>query len=291
MPAILRRLFRLSLLLVLAVSGILTQLAIFPLISARRRRALIRHWSRDLMSACGLQLRVRGSGAAAGVADPAGGAHASLAADDPPGALTLDEVAPGCMLVANHISWLDIFAIHALAPSAFVAKAELRRWPVAGWLATMAGTVYIERARRHAVHRVIEQLRRRIRDRFPVAIFPEATTSDGSGLLPFYGNLLQAAIAEGAPVIPIALRYLDASGAPAAQAAYVGDTTFVESLWMVLGARDLVVDIQVLPAVPTDGRTRHELAHELRNLISSRLGLPTADTAPGKALAFQAALR
>jgi 1-acyl-sn-glycerol-3-phosphate acyltransferase len=195
------------------------------------------------------------------------------------------------MLVANHLSWLDIFAINALATSAFVAKAELRRWPVAGWLAAMAGTVFIERARRHAVHQVIERLRQRIRERFPVAVFPEATTSSGESLLPFYGNLFEAAIAEGAPIIPIALRYRDASGAPAPQAAYVGDTTFVESLWMVLGARGLVVEVHILPAVQTTGRNRHELARELRSRISARLGLPTADTAPGTAVAFQAASR
>ena len=268
MAAIPRRLFRLALLLVLAVSGIVTELAVFPLISARRRRAIIRHWSRDLMSACGLQVQVRGVGA-----EP------------------LDELAPGCMLVANHVSWLDIFAINSLATSAFVAKSELRRWPVAGWLAALAGTVFIERSRRHAVHRVIEQLRRRIRERFPVAVFPEATTTDGSALLPFYGNLLEAAIAEEAAIIPIALRYRGVDGKPAPEAAYVGDTTFVESLWMILGARELVVDVEVLPPVATAGRNRHDLARELRELISARLGLEPADTAPGTVGAFRAGSR
>jgi 1-acyl-sn-glycerol-3-phosphate acyltransferase len=269
MPAILRRLVRLALLLVLAVSGIITELALFPLINAERRRAVIRHWSRDLMSVCGLQVRVHGG--------------------DGIGTGSLDQTAPGCMLVANHVSWLDIFAINSLATSAFVAKAELRRWPVAGWLAALAGTVFIERARRHAVHQVIEQLRQRIRDRFPVAVFPEATTSDGSTLLPFYGNLLEAAITEKAPILPIALRYLDGAGAPSAAAAYVGETTFVESLWMVLGEREMIVDVQVLPAVPTSGRNRHDLARELRGLISSRLGLQTTDMAPGTAAGFRAA--
>jgi len=193
--------------------------------------------------------------------------------------------------VANHVSWLDIFAINSLATSAFVAKAEVRRWPVAGWLAALAGTVFIERARRHAVHQVIEQLRHRIREGFPVAVFPEATTSDGSTLLPFYGNLLEAAIAEGAPIVPIALRYLDRDGRPAAAIAYVGETTFVESLWMVLGERELVVDVQVLPPVATSGRNRHDLARELRGLISSGLELPQADTSPGTVPGFRAASR
>lgn len=265
---LLRRLYRLSLLLMLAVAGILIELTVFPLISAARRRAIISRWSRALLAACGLRVRAHQAG---------GGA--------------LDQLAPGRMLVANHVSWLDIFAINSLATCAFVAKAELRRWPVAGWLAALAGTVFIERARRHAVHQVIDQLRGRIREGFPVAVFPEATTSDGLTLLPFYGNLLEAAIAEQAQVIPVALRYRDAAGRPAVQTAYVGDTTFVESLWTVLGARGLLVEVQVLPAVDSGGRNRHELARELRGLISARLELPTADSSPGTAAAFPAALR
>lgn len=268
MPALLRRLYRLFLMLLLAVFGIATELLVFPLISPQRRRAIIRQWSRALLAACGLRLSVHEEGAT-----------------------SLAELAPGRMLIANHISWLDIFAINAVATSAFVAKAELRRWPVAGWLAALAGTVFIERARRHAVHQAIEQLRRRIRERFPVAVFPEATTSAGLTLLPFYGNLLEAAIAEDAEIIPLALRYRNGEGALAAEAAYIGDTTFVESLWMVLGAQGLVAEVHVLRAVATSGRNRHELARELRSLVGASLGLPNEDTAPETTAGFQAASR
>jgi 1-acyl-sn-glycerol-3-phosphate acyltransferase len=271
MPAFLRRLFRLGLLLLLATAGIAIELLVFPLIAARRRRRIISRWSAALLDACGMQLRIH---------DEAAGTDAAL-----------ERLAPGRMLIANHISWLDIFAINAVATSAFVAKAELRRWPVAGWLAALAGTVFIQRSRRHAVHRVIEQLRGRIRDGFPVAVFPEATTSDGKALLPFYGNLLEAAIAEDAEIIPLGIRYLDARGEPASQAAYIGDTTFVESLWTVLGAQGLVAEVHVLRPVPTTGRNRHELARELRNLLSARLDLQTGGIAPGTAAVFQAASR
>lgn len=278
MSPFLRRLYRLSLLLLLAVVGILIELVVFPLIPQQGRRGIIRQWSRALLSTCGLQLRVD--------LDPF-----DTAGDDSTAGQPLDERAPGCMLVSNHVSWLDIFAINALATSAFVAKAELRRWPVAGWLAALAGTVFIERGRRHAVHRVIEKLRQRIRARFPVAVFPEATTSAGRSLLPFHANLLAAAIEEHAEIIPIALRYLNSTGAPAAEAAYVGDTTFLESLWTVLGAKGLVVTVSVLRAVPTIGRHRHELARELRGLISARLESPMRNTAPETAAVFQAASR
>jgi len=279
MAAFLRRLVRLSLLVMLAAAGIAIELLVFPLIGQHRRRSIIRHWSAALLRTCGLRLRVHDDGV-----DGTPGTGES-----PAGSLAL--LAPGRMLVANHLSWLDIFAVNAVATSAFVAKIELRRWPVAGWLAALAGTVFIERARRHAVHRVIEQLRERIRARFPVAVFPEATTSDGRRLLPFYGNLLEAAIAEGADILPLGLRYRDQAGNPAVAAEYIGDTTFVESLWRVLGAEGVVVEVHVLTPVPTDGRNRHELAQELRGLVSDRLGLPLASRESGTAGAFRVASR
>ena len=226
---------------------------VFPAdLYAERRRAIIRHWSRALLSACGLQVRV----------------HVTARRRGDAGRLVAGGPRPDCMLVANHVSWLDIFAINALATSAFVAKAELRRWPVAGWLAALAGTVFIERARRHAVHQVIEQLRQRIREGFPVAMFPEATTRR---VVPA-AVLRQPARGRDCRKMRRSFRSRFATwtraGAPAARRAYVGDTTFVESLWMVLGARGLVVDVQVLPPVPTTGRNRHDLARELRGLIS-----------------------
>ena len=269
MPPLLRRLFRLPLVLGLALAGILIELLAFPLIAPRTRRRIVRQWSRALLSVCGLQLRIQWSDQAAGP--------------------SLEELAAGRMLVSNHVSWLDIFAIDALATASFVAKAELRRWPVAGWLAAMAGTVFIERGRRHAVHQVIGQLRRRIREGCPVALFPEATTSPGESVLPFHANLLEAAIEEAAEIVPIALRYQDTSGSLAAQAAYVGDTTFLQSLWMVLGARGLVVTVKVLRPVPTRGRKRHELSAELRGLINAGLGSQTPRTGPGTAAVIRAA--
>ncbi|MEO6269111.1 MAG: lysophospholipid acyltransferase family protein [Lautropia sp.] len=274
MSALLRRLFRLSLLLLLVVAGVTIELLIFPLLDDTRRRRVIRRWSAALLATCGLRLRVH---------DRAAGAPSALA--------SLAALAPGRMLVANHISWLDIFAINAVATSAFVAKAELRRWPVAGLLVALAGTVFIERARRHAVHRVIGHLRERIRAGFPVAVFPEATTSDGRMLLPFYGNLLEAAIEEDTEIVPLALRYLDEHGNPAQAVTYVGDTSFVQSLWLVVGATGLVAEVHVLEPLATAGRNRHVLARELRALISSRLGLPIEGTAPETAAGSPAASR
>ena len=269
MPAALRRLARLPLLLALAIAGIAIQLLVFPLLGMQRRRAIVRLWSRALLAICGLRLRL--------LHHQEGDARALLDA--------------GPMVVANHVSWLDIFVIDSIATCAFVAKSEVRRWPLAGWLAAMAGTVFIERARRHAVHQVIERLRTRLRERFPVAVFPEATTSTGAALRPFHGNLLEAAIAEGALVVPVGLRYRDHDGNLSEAAAYVDDMTFVESLWQVTGVPYIVADVHVLAPVPAAGRHRHQLARELRELISDRLELPFDDSVPGTVAAFRAASR
>ena len=270
MPAALRRLARLPLLLALAFAGIAIQLLVFPFVGMQRRRAIVRLWSRALLAICGLRLRVH---------------HPETHGD---GRALLDA---GPMVVANHVSWLDIFVIDSVATCAFVAKSEVRRWPLAGWLAAMAGTVFIERSRRHAVHQVIERLRKRLRERFPVAVFPEATTSSGATLRPFHGNLLEAAIAEDAAVVPVALRYRDHDGELSEAAAYVDDMTFVESLWRVTGVPHITADVHILAPISAAGRNRHQLARELRVLISDRLELRIDDNSPGTVAAFRAASR
>lgn len=258
------RLWRLPLLTLLLIGGIVFELLAFPLLGTGGRRAAIATWSRLLVRACGLRLQADAR---------------------------LGDLAPGRMIVANHCSWLDIFAINAVAPAAFVAKSEIRRWPVAGLLVSLAGTVFIERARRHAVHQVIQQLRARVRDGYPVAVFPEATTSDGRRLLPFYGNLLEAAIEERAEVLVVGLKYRDRDGAWPPAIDYVGDTTFVASLWRVTGARRLAIDVMLVEVLPAEGRSRHELAARAREALSRRLALPLEDTPAGRVRPIRAGPR
>lgn len=253
------RLWRLPLLVILLLAGLVVEAALFPWVGAGPRRRVIRIWSDALVRACGVAVTI----------DPA-----------------LRSDVDGRLIVANHVSWLDIFAINAVAPSAFVAKAEIRRWPLVGLLVAAAGTVFIERARRHAVHQVIERLRQRMRQGWSAAVFPEATTSDGRQLLPFYANLIEAACEEGVDVVVVALRYqgCDADGRDAGwpeAMTYVGETTFLESLWQVTGARGVRVSVERATTLPSAGRTRHELAAEARAALSRSLDLPLADRTPG----------
>ncbi len=248
------RLWRLPTLVILLLAGLVVEALLFPFASPALRRRVIRIWSRALVSACGVAIDC----------DPA-----------------LAAAADGRLIVANHVSWLDIFAINAAAPSAFVAKAEIRRWPLVGLLVAAAGTVFIERSRRHAVRQAIERLRERMHNGWPAAVFPEATTSDGRCLLPFYANLIEVACDDGVDVLVVGLRYRGPDDQWPEALTYVGDTTFMASLWRVLGARGVRVDVVLIETMTSAGRTRHELAARARVALSCRLALPLADSSPG----------
>ena len=156
----------------------------FPALDAAGRHECIRWWSAGLVRAMGLTLQVSGT--------------------PRPGAT---------LIVANHISWLDIAAIHAAAPHArFVSKADVLSWPLLGWLIRNAGTLFIERERKRDAVRVVHAVAEALKAGDTVAVFPEGTTSSGAELLPFHANLLQAAVATATPVQPVVLRFSDPHG-------------------------------------------------------------------------------
>jgi 1-acyl-sn-glycerol-3-phosphate acyltransferase len=176
------------------------------------------------------------------------------------------------LVVSNHVSWLDIVAINAVVPSRFVSKAEVRHWPLVGGLVSGAGTLYIERERRRDAMRVVHQMAQALQAGGTLAVFPEGTTSDGNALLPFHANLLQAAIATETPVQPVVLRFSDAMRPVSPAAAYVGETTLLQSVAMIVGARGLRAHVQVLSAHATAHADRRALAAHLRELMAACLG-------------------
>lgn len=176
------------------------------------------------------------------------------------------------LLVANHVSWLDILVVHAVCPQArFVSKASVRRWPLIGRLTEAAGTLFIERESKRDALRVVHHMAEALREGDTLAVFPEGTTSDGRAVLPFHGNLLQAAIATATPVQPLMLRYADEAGAPSAAAAYIGTTTLVQSVWRVVRAQRLQVHVECLPPVEPAGHERRTLARRLQDDIQQAL--------------------
>ena len=248
---------RLAGLLVLLLAGLAIAGLGYPWLSQPRRNRITRSWSALLLAVCGARLRVRGD-------LPAPLARTGMV----PGQ-------PGRLLLINHISWIDIFAINAALPARFVAKAEIGRWPLLGTLVTLSGTLYIERGRRHAVHAVNHKVAEHLRMGESVALFPEGTTTDGSELLPFHSNLIAPVMEAGGQVWPVALRYTE-DGQPSRTAAFVGDDTLAHSIWKILTARRLAIDVALLDPVAADGEThptRHHVAQAARQRIAQHLGV------------------
>lgn len=182
---------------------------------------------------------------------------------------------PGAkLLVANHVSWLDILAIDAVEPARFVSKIEVKRWPVFGKLADASGTLYLERERPRDALRVVHLMAETLLAGDTLAVFPEGTTGDGIELLAFHPNLLQAAIATETPVQPVALRYFDADHAPSTAVLFLGATTLAQSVWRIACAQRLGVQVNILPARSVRMADRRRLAQTLRGDIADALSVP-----------------
>jgi 1-acyl-sn-glycerol-3-phosphate acyltransferase len=177
------------------------------------------------------------------------------------------------LLVANHVSWLDIVVIHALCPQArFVSKAVVRDWPLIGRLVTGAGTLMVDRHRRRDTTRALEAMVQALKQGDTVALFPEGTTSDGAQVLAFGPSLLHSAVVAQVPVQAFALRYSEAGQALSPSVPYIGTTSFVQSLWRICMARQLVVTVRMLHAATPPHADRRTLAGELRRRIVHTLG-------------------
>lgn len=191
--------------------------------------------------------------------------------------LELDAQAPlqtgGVVLVCNHVSWIDIFAINAWQPARFVSKAEVRDWPLIGWLCKQTGTVFLQRERRADARRTMHQITDMLQSGQIIAIFPEGTTTDGTMLLPFHANLLQASTATGKPIQPLCLRYGDAaSGAHSTIPAYVGDTSLMASIDAMLRAAPMTVRLGVgTPLQPEGEAHRRALAQQGQEAVLAML--------------------
>jgi 1-acyl-sn-glycerol-3-phosphate acyltransferase len=206
---------------------------------------LVREWSRQMLSIMGVTLVVRGTPPARGPV----------------------------LLAANHISWLDILVMDAAHPARFVSKADVKHWPVLGALITGAGTLYIERASRRDAMRVVHQMAAALTAGDTLAVFPEGTTGDGRTLLPFHANLIQAAISAHAPVLPVALQYLDgASGAVSDAPLFLGETTLLQSVWRSLRADGMQACVQFGEPQLANDRDRRTWAADLQQAVGAMLG-------------------
>jgi len=235
--------------------GLLTCAFVFPFADAPARGRHVQRWSRTLLRICRVELRS-----------------------------TQSAFASHALIVANHISWLDIFVVNALQPSRFVAKSEIRDWPLSGWLCEQAGTIFIARGRLRDVRRIYQGLVERLQAGEPVAFFPEGGTSEQGSLRPFHANLFEAAIEAQVPVQPCALQYLQPDGHLHMAVNYVDPITFLQSLWMIVTAESTIVaELAILKPIPVAPHAhRRELADAARSAIAAALPLcGHAQIAPG----------
>lgn len=179
------------------------------------------------------------------------------------------------LLVANHISWLDIFAINAMAPTAFVAKDEVASWPLVGWLCARTETFFLRRASRVEARQMAGKMREALTAGWRLAVFPEGTTSAGNEVLPFHAALLQPALDAAVSLQPLAISYWDRNGRPCTAPAYVGETSLLTSLRVILETPEIWVRLCVLaPRSAADCRRRE--AAEVREAIAESLCLAGA---------------
>jgi 1-acyl-sn-glycerol-3-phosphate acyltransferase len=244
--------WRLSRVILHLCAGLATCALVFPFAGRARREGLVRNWSRRLLGLC------------------------RVTVESAPGAAALDHA----LIVANHISWLDIFVINSLHPCRFVAKAEIRAWPVLGWLAARAGTVFIARGKRRELRHIFQGLVDVLKQGERVAFFPEGTTARQGTLLPFHANLFEAAIDARVAVQPYALEYVDVQGARHSGVDYLDDTTFVDSLFMILQGPPIRARLACLAPIEGAGAHRRELAQAAQAAVAQALHARPADVLP-----------
>lgn len=243
MKTVPRAVWRLARVFVHGLHGLAVVMLLFPRLDAAARQRRIAWWARGLLAALGVGLRVDGV------------------------------FRPGAkLIVANHVSWLDIMAVHAVCPEArFVSKADVQHWPLIGTLVASAGTLYIVREKARDALRVVHQMAEALSAGDTVAVFPEGTTGLGREPLPFHANLLQSTIATGVPVQPVALRFSDARHEISPAADFTGTITMAQSLWSLACGEGVLVRVRVLPSQATAHADRRALAAHLRAQIAQAL--------------------
>jgi 1-acyl-sn-glycerol-3-phosphate acyltransferase len=244
----LRYLYRVPLLLLHVMLAVVLALTVFTwnrhAVNKGREplaHRLIRWWSRTLLRIFGFRVFAHGT-----------------ALPDP------------VMFVCNHSSWLDIELLHTQRAACFVAKSEISRWPLVGWLAATGGTIFHRRGSNHSLGVVMKEMTRRLREGRSVAVFPEGGTNDGRNLKIFHARIFQAALDADAKVQPAALRFMR-NGEPCYDAAFQPGEHFMGNFLRLLGDPPLDVEVHFLEPVPRFEAGRRRMAETARQAISEAL--------------------
>jgi len=183
------------------------------------------------------------------------------------------EIPAGGLIVANHLSYLDILALSTLAPFVFIAKKEVRSWPVFGWMAKTAGTLFVDRERKLDTGKVNESVGEVLRAGLRVVLFPEGTSSDGSDVLPFRPSLFEPALAAATPITPAYISYAASSGSVANDICFWGEMTFLPHALKLFAIRSVTTHIR-FGATISHLQDRKQAAEVTRMEVLRMAGLP-----------------
>ncbi|MCU1333735.1 MAG: 1-acyl-sn-glycerol-3-phosphate acyltransferase [Candidatus Angelobacter sp.] len=186
-------------------------------LSEQTRIDVLHRWSRRTLPRMGVRIEVTGSPATAG------------------------------LIASNHLSYLDIIVYSAIAPCAFVSKREVRAWPAVGWIATLAGSIYLDRSRRSETQTIQPEMQSALAGGLRLFLFPEGTSSDGSSVLPFHSSLFQPAVDLKIPVSAASIAYTIPDGAAATEACYWGTMSLFPHLVGLLGKHSVIAKVKFSP--------------------------------------------
>jgi 1-acyl-sn-glycerol-3-phosphate acyltransferase len=224
----------------LSVSGL-----ILSWLNEDQRQLMIQRWSKKLLSILNIKLSSQGN--------------------------TPQQKLKNAMFVSNHISWLDIYALNSVHPVRFIAKSEVARWPVFGWLARKSNTLFIDRTKKKDAQRVSIEASKSLKNGDCLCYFPEGTTSQGNILLPFKSSLMQAAIDANAEIRPFTIFYPKPDGSANIAMAFAGETTFIASIWQIIASRESQVTLHFLPSLQSQGYERRVLTEHVKTKIAFQL--------------------
>lgn len=240
----LRYLWRLPLLLLHVTLGLAITMAMINPLSARLRfrgerldELTIRWWSILMVRTFGMRVRRFGT--------PLPGA---------------------ALFVANHVSWIDITLLHSQRVVGFVAKSEIERWPLIGWLASRGGTIFHHRGNNESLHGVMHQMLLRLQNGSAVGVFPEGRTCNGQAINVFHARIFQPAVLAGVPAQPVALKY-GAHGSAQTVVAFRPRENFLGNFWRLLGEPSRAVEVHFLEPASVDDDGRRRLAEVCRDRI------------------------
>ena len=242
---LLTRLYRAARIFLHTFIGLIVASVVLPLFNNLHKRSIIKWWCGGLLRAFHIQVRTFGC---------------------LPSANT-----QGVMFVANHVSWADIHALNSLIPLRFVAKSDIKNWPIFGYLVTKANTLFIDRSKRQQAGRIVETVLGSLKAGDNLCYFPEGTTTDGTHMLPFKSSVLQAAISANTRIWPVAIRYVNADGSLNTEMAYAGKTSMIESMKLVIAQKNALVELHFLAPIQASGNDRRALTGAAFQVIHAKL--------------------